>query len=192
MYATRESWLQALMQALLPMLEEVEPGSTANADKWRVSVGFPGGGSKTKRIGECWPASASSGALQEIFISPILPDAKSVDHVLLHEMVHAADGNKSGHRGPFAKMAKALGLVGKMTATVAGDALRVKLDAITEKLGPYPHSALSFKDRKKQSTRLLKCKCPECGYIIRTTAKWADVAMPQCSNGHETVEFEPA
>ncbi len=189
MYATREQWLQALMQALAPLLEAVTPGSTSAMENWRVSVGFPGGGSARKRIGECWPSTASAAQLQEIFISPVLGDAVSVDHVLLHEMVHAADGNKSGHRGAFAKMAKALGLVGKMTATSAGPDLRVKLNEITARLGPYPHSALNLSSRVKQTTRLVKCECPDCGYIIRTTAKWIEQGVPICKNGHAPIRF---
>jgi hypothetical protein len=35
--------------------------------------------------------------------------------------------------------------------------------------------------RKKQGTRLIKCECPECGYIARVTAKWLDEAgAPIC------------
>ena len=33
---------------------------------------------------------------------------------------------------------------------------------------------------KKQSARMLKAECPECGYTIRLTKKWADVGLPSC------------
>ena len=33
---------------------------------------------------------------------------------------------------------------------------------------------------KKQSTRMLKAECPECGYTIRLSKKWADVGLPNC------------
>jgi hypothetical protein len=33
---------------------------------------------------------------------------------------------------------------------------------------------------KKQSTRMLKAECLECGYTIRLTKKWADVGLPSC------------
>lgn len=33
---------------------------------------------------------------------------------------------------------------------------------------------------KKQSTRMLKVHCPECGYTVRTTQKWLDVGPPLC------------
>jgi hypothetical protein len=34
---------------------------------------------------------------------------------------------------------------------------------------------------KKQTTRLLKCECAECGYTARVTAKWIkDSGAPMC------------
>ena len=32
----------------------------------------------------------------------------------------------------------------------------------------------------KQTTRMLKCECPACGYTVRTTRKWLDIAVPTC------------
>ena len=29
-------------------------------------------------------------------------------------------------------------------------------------------------------TRLLKCRCPACGYTVRVTRKWLKVAVPSC------------
>lgn len=31
---------------------------------------------------------------------------------------------------------------------------------------------------EKQGTRLLKCRCASCGYTVRTTRKWLDLAGP--------------
>ena len=33
---------------------------------------------------------------------------------------------------------------------------------------------------KKQSTRMLKAECPECGYTIRLSKRWADMGLPSC------------
>jgi hypothetical protein len=68
----REAYLTNLMHALAPLLEESLRGATATMDTWRVSVGFPGGGNRRTRIGECWGHTASSQGLTEIFISPVL------------------------------------------------------------------------------------------------------------------------
>lgn len=38
------------------------------------------------------------------------------------------------------------------------------------------------KDQAKQPTRMLKCFCENCGYTIRATAKWLNIAIPNCPN----------
>lgn len=183
--ANREQWLTLLMTNLASYMEEVEPSSTGKMAAWRVSCGWPGGGSRRKRIGECWSQTCSKGGMVEMFISPLLESPGDIDHVLLHEMVHASVGTKCGHRGPFAKLARKLGLKGKLTSTFAGPELRERLDAIVADMPAYPHSAINPKDvdRKVQSTRMVKCRCDECGYIIRTTRKWLDKGVPFCFCG---------
>ena len=181
----REQWLTALMHALAPMCEEQLHGSTGNIATWRVSVGFHGGGAKCKTIGQCWSSTASKDGHTEIFISPVLGTAQEVDHVLLHEMVHASLGIKEGHGKAFGRMARGLGLEGKLTATTCGVALRERLNQLTEALGPYPHASLNLAEsgRKKQTTRLLKASCPDCGYTVRLTQKWVDKGLPVCPCG---------
>lgn len=182
----RESYLTALMHALY--VDVLSPVITRLAmdepdtSKWRVSCSWPSK-SIRKRIGECWSETASADGLHEMFISPMLADVKALDHVLLHEMVHAVVGTAAGHKGPFAKLAKAVGLEGKMTSTTPGAALREQLDAIAAKLGAYPHAALSPNEGKKQTTRLLKIQCPICGCTARITQKWADVGRLSCPDG---------
>ena len=68
-----------------------------------------------------------------------------------------------------------------MRSTQAGTQLTTRLNALCEELGPYPHAPLDANapDRKKQSTRLLKCGCRMCGYTIRITQKWVkNVGLP--------------
>lgn len=43
------------------------------------------------------------------------------------------------------------------------------------------------REGKKQATRLLKAVCPECGYTIRVTQKWASQGLPVCPT--DLVEF---
>jgi hypothetical protein len=89
-----------------------------------------------------------------------------------------------------------------MTATVASPELLDYINwTLLPKLGAYPHGAITGRgeivvpptepgdkpvilrpdDRpKKQSTRLLKAECPQCGYTIRLSKKWADLGLPTC------------
>lgn len=173
MSTTREQWLTAAVDALAPLYAEV--GETL--PEVRVSVGWPGGrGAKNTVIGQCWHPEAASDGVAQLFISPVLADSTRVLDVLAHELIHALDRNASGHRGRFAKVAKAIGLTGKMTATVAGEDLKARLDGIAEGLGEYPHAALKAggPGTKKQTTRMLKVECQSSGYTLRTTRKWLE------------------
>lgn len=182
-YSTREAWLVAAVEELGAIFAEV--GETLPAV--RVSVGWPGGnGRKNAVIGQCWSTAASADKVAQLFVSPVLDDAVRVLDVLAHELVHAIDDCQSGHKGRFAKIAKAIGLEGKMTATVAGDDLKVRLGAILDTLGAYPHAALAAAQGadgpKKQTTRQLKVECAEgSGYKVRMTRQWLDeVGAPIC------------
>ena len=180
MSATREEWLESLAERVAPLLSMPVP-------KVRLSVGFPGGRARGrgKRIGECWDTAASSDGSAAIFVSPTIADAATAAHVLVHEMIHAAVGVKHGHRGPFRRVALAIGLTGKMTATTATPELADKLAEIVDEIGPYPHAALNadLSGRKKQSTRMKKITCGACGYTARTTEKWLAVGTPVCPCG---------
>ena len=181
---TREEWLNAALTELRPLFQ-AKAQATIPADT-RVSVGFPGGGSARKRIGECWPRARSKDGVNEIFISPVLQDPMRMLDVLAHEAIHAIDDCVSGHKKPFKTIALAVGLTGKMTATVAGEELKKELEAIVERLPKLSHGALDLNGRKKQPTRLLKLECESCGMIIRTTSKWIEqTGNPLCACGGE-------
>lgn len=182
----REEWLTAYMGELAKtLMEPARKGSTADIKNWRISCGWPGGGSARTAIGQCWSVKSSNDGTTQMFISPLLASAEEVDHVILHEMVHASVGLECGHKGDFRKFATQLGMTGKMTATTAGPELRKALNAITKKLGKYPHAGMkpTDTDRKKQTTRMIKLECGDCGYVARTTQKWLDVGVPTCCCG---------
>lgn len=164
MKRTREAWLQ---QAIKILKEGVF--KRHRVPKVKVSVGFPQGGRGGKRIGEHWVPEASDDKVGSIFISPILDDAVRVLDVLVHELVHASVGNKAGHGPKFKKVALAVGLAGQMRSTEAGPELKVKLQDVLKDLGAYPHAKLNLTKgpTKKQSTRMVKMECMECGYIVR-------------------------
>lgn len=182
MTTTREEWLnKALHKHVAPLL--AKHGATVPKD-CLVSVGFPGGGSARKRIGECWPRERSSKKVNEIFINPTISDnpVRMLD-ILVHEAIHAADNCESGHKGFFMRTAKAVGLEGKMTATHAGTELNAWIHAAIKKLPKLDHSKLDLSGRKKQTTRMVKVECMDCGYTLRTTQKWIDIGVPTCCCG---------
>jgi len=173
----RETYLENAIAELRPLFKA--QGATI-PKKVRVTCGWPSksaGRSSKRRIGECWSADASGDKTVEVIISMVIDQPLAALDILTHELVHAAVGNECGHKGPFRKLALALGLTGKMTATVAGETLTKELKAIVKRLGRYPHSSIDFSSRKIQSTRLLRAKCcdTDCGMIFRTTSKWLEI-----------------
>lgn len=198
-FSTREAWLLGLTQLLestfktagapIPRHQVKAHHRTADGLNVRFSCGWPSTNRK-KRIGECWSKTASRDGHYEIFISPLLEDPLKVAAVVVHELCHAAVDTKCGHKGPFKTLATKIGLEGPMTSTYAGEPLKAKLATMIEQLGPYPHAELMDRDpeKKKQTTRLIKCTCDQCGYVVRTTRAWIEKALPACINieEHET------
>ncbi len=161
-------------------------------ERIRLTCGFPshnGLGRKRRVVGQCWSPVCSTTGHVEIFVPPTIDDSADVAAVLVHELVHAAVGVEAGHGGTFRKVAIAIGLEGPMRSTIAGAALRERLNALSEKLGPYPHSSLCPDAQlrshapPKQSTRMLKLACPVCSYTVRTTRKWISFGLPVCPCG---------
>ena len=185
----REQWLNECIQKLRPEFEQFGHPLPA---KIRASCSWPsksGLAVKKKRIGEAWSSKNSADQSCEVFISPVLKDPIEVAATLVHELVHCAIGVEEGHKGKFCRLAKALGLEGKMTATHASKELALHLQQLTEAIGPYPHAELTHSNAaKKQSCRLLKVVC-ECGCVVRMTRKWLDeVGPPTCGCGSAMVE----
>jgi hypothetical protein len=178
---TREEWLSAMLHTrVAPLL--ARHGATVPAD-CKVSVGFPGGGSARKRIGEAWPRSRSKIGVNEIFLNPVMSDVAKVVDVLVHEAIHAADNCVSGHKGFFRKTAKAVGLEGKMTSTHAGATLREWIQIQISTMPVFDYGSLDLTGRKKQTTRMRKFSCGSCGAVWRMSGKWSPFQCPCCDSG---------
>ncbi|HEY7822709.1 MAG TPA: transcription elongation protein SprT [Acidimicrobiia bacterium] len=178
-FKTREEWLMAFTKASRPVFKKL---GYEIPDNVRMSVGFTSTGARGKRIGECWSDLCSEDGAFEIFIDPKIGDASRVADILTHELIHATVGLAAGHKKPFVDCMKAVGLIGKPTATTAGVDWHKWADPIIEKLGALPHAAIKPSNgAKKQSTRMIKCECPDCGFTMRTTAKWLEtVSWVRC------------
>jgi hypothetical protein len=173
---TREQWLEIAVK------EVALANPSITLPPVKVSCSWPGGGSARKRIGECWAKSASQGKINEIFISPKLEDPARVVSVLVHEMAHAIDDCKNGHKAAFIKIGKSLGLEGKPTQMELPTALAAALaNAVIAKAGAFPHRRLDMSGRKKQTTRMIKCECGSCGAVWRMSQKVIDMVDGEMS-----------
>jgi len=166
----RESWLTEAAQFILDDL--IAPNCPLPETPFRVSVGFPSG-RQNNVLAQCWKKEASADGHTEIFVTPTCSDSLEILASLTHELIHYSDNCESGHQHHFARVARAVGLEGRLTATVAGDALRDVLQSYIDLLGPIPHGKLDpgKSGKKKQGTRMLKVSCSDCGFHFRTTDK---------------------
>lgn len=89
---TREEWLRRACARL--SAEVFAPTGFALPPDVRVSCSWPGSGSPSKRIGECWSRAASEQGVNEVFISPKIDDPLRVLDILVHEGIHAIDDCK--------------------------------------------------------------------------------------------------
>lgn len=198
-YPTREAWMLAAVKAFTPRFK----AAGVELPPVRISIGWPGGrGNKQHVVGQCWHPATVSDGIPAVFVSPRQKTPVEVLDTILHELVHAAGA--FGHEGQFAKIGKAVGLQKPWKSTPPSEELKVELEALSEKLGPFGHASihgdsvggggpvLAGEDGPPvQSTRMLKVVCQEQhdngdldGYLVRTTRKWLEAGLPQCPEGH--------
>lgn len=167
---TREDWLTRATDRLRPRFAAL---GQPIPDAVRVAVGFPSRGAmavRKRRLGECWAPAASVDGVAQLFVSPVLATPLDVLGVLMHELAHAATPG-AGHRGPFTRLIRGLGLAGKPTATEPGPELAAELVALARAIGPLPHAALNVRSRPRQTTRMRKLTCSRCGFIARAALR---------------------
>lgn len=201
----RETWLNQMAEKIAPSFTAL--GKTV--PPFRVSIGFTGHGARGNARGECWNNMMSADRRFEIFITPDQDDSLTVASILTHELCHAAVGFKHRHKGDFASTMKALGFVAPWTTATPTDQFKALVAPFIAELGEVPQAALMFRQlargkggkagkggeggdgdgdgeesnsnyKKRQSTRMLKAACAECGYTVRLTKKWALVGAPHC------------
>lgn len=185
-FPTREEWLGVAALEVAPIFEAAGFKLPALL---RFSCSWPAGsrGNSKKILGQCIAPDASADGTTEVYVVPTIADKMMALKVLVHELVHAAVGVRFGHGKVFASACKRLGLEGKPAHALPGAELTAQLEAILEKLGDYPHAPVNLDGRKKQSTRMLKAVCPETGYTVRLTKKWADIGLPISPAGVQMV-----
>ena len=124
----------------------------------------------------------------------------NMGETLLHELAHAEnchqgiqDCDKSGrrHNKKFKTMAEKLGLTVEKAGSLGwaytdlAEPGKQFLEGIKFDRSIFEMFRKGASKSGKQSTRLLKCECPDCGYVVRTTQKWLDIGVPTCPCGTE-------
>lgn len=147
-----------------------------------------------------WTPGAKKTSLHEINLSAEHLREHNMGETLIHELAHAenhhlniADTDKTGrrHNKKFKDMAEKLGLVVTQSKSLGfaftdlGEPAKKFLDGIKFDRQLFELCRIEPSSKTKEGTRLLKCQCPECGYVVRTTQKWLDVGVPTCACGTE-------
>ncbi|MGY4832241.1 transcription elongation protein SprT [Burkholderia pyrrocinia] len=222
----RETWLNSMAALMAPRFAELGKP----LPKFRVTIGWTSGGKNDNATGECWSPRVSEDEHFEIFLTPRRSDSMAVACTLAHELTHAAVGLAEGHKGEFARVARALGFTGRLTHAQQPPALQAWIQPMIDKLGALPHAAImpdrpralidlsallgdtkrkpvedgdddgddegTGKDEPlnnkppRQSTRMHKTECTECGYTARVSAKWLKVGAPLCPAGHGPMDYD--
>ena len=183
---TREEWLLKASTKLNNLF--LDHGAVI--PDHRVSMSWPIGNYK-KVIGQYFPPSLAADGIASVYISPSLPCSRTILEAYVHELVHACTPG-DGHGKAFGRLARSVGLIGKLTATKAGEGLALRLNAIVLEQGEIPSAQVNYtRLTKKQKTRLVKVKCNNCGYTCRVTNKWIVlVGTPICRcNGAAMAEI---
>ena len=192
----REAWLQSAVAKLRPIFR----GHGYEVPELQVSVGWPssgGLGTRKRTIGQCWFGETTADKKPQLFISPLLDEVvepQGVLPTLIHEICHVCAGSDAKHGPKFVKVMKRLGLEGKPTMMNANEELIERLKLMAKELGAFSHSKIipSPKDPKKQTTRMKKCECEDCGYIARTVQKWLEIGAPICPCNKKPMKIELA
>ena len=175
----RETWLNMMIDKAVPMFDNAGFKISDIRSRLKVSCSMMIGQRKSSKfgaIGMHLPTEWNKEKNHEMLISPTLDNGVQVVGVLIHEMCHAIQrhmyGNTVGAHGKeFRQIATSVLLTGKMTATTESPELKIIIENWITEIGKYPHSEIKLSGRKKQSTRMLKLECEQCGFIAR------------CSNG---------
>lgn len=147
---TREEWLVEATKKLEGRYFNQAPRLIPK--KLAVSCGIPKG--PNNAIGQCWDPRVSKDGTTHIFICPSLDNPFEILATLLHELVHACVGLAEGHSGEFARLARRVGLKGKLTATFVDKDSETGhfFQEIITQLGDYPHRAMVKTKQKKKPT----------------------------------------
>lgn len=171
-YTDREAYLTEGADQIIDLFSD---NHFSDMPKFRVSVGYAPRHRGGRVLGVCINAEASADGHFEVFINPSIDSSYQALDILCHELCHVADRNENGHRGRFVRIARGIGLEGKLTQCLAGSTLKGKLEEIISLLGEYPHGAIDIDFTKKQSTRMLKVSCGNCDFHFRTSRKNVDM-----------------
>ena len=179
--ATREEWMMRCVEIARPLFAEQD----ALLPSVRVSLAPPHQ-NKMRAIGLCWHPGTCADDAREVWVSSALDEPLKVAATLVHELCHACLPGEEGHGRNFKKLATAMGLAGKATATYGSEEFN---EAWTEHLkaaGPMPGAAFTSvgmivgKRKPQKSTPKKNVTCPVCGFFAKVRVDQMHIGRLRC------------
>lgn len=145
-------------------------------------TGFSSSGRRTRNIAESW--SQDGGKSFVIFVRPDHNDEFEVAAAIAHQMCRISVWDKDDHGFLFRHLAVSIGLRGRKSESPPGNLFRELVGPVLEQTGAMPSQAIEHADvaqKTRQTTRMVKVTCADCGYIARVSRKWLnEVGPPLC------------
>ncbi|MCG8450025.1 MAG: hypothetical protein MI725_10670 [Pirellulales bacterium] len=174
----REKWLRDVASGMTGWFDDL--GFPLPA--FEVRSGFPSVGMRSPNISESW--TQDDGASYVVFIRPDRSEAFDVAAALAFQLCHIAVGKRDSHGHLFRHLAISIGLRGTKTESPPGVLFKEIVTPVLEQAGDLPSPEITPTDKDKrtrQTARLLKVACQECGYVVRVSRKWLEgVGPPHC------------
>lgn len=162
---------------------------TVSPDQICVTVQSKG---RKQAVGWFWPEkwqTDKKSTVHEINMSAECLQSHDMGELMLHELAHAEnnvlgikDCSGRQHNKKFKAMAERLGLLVHARAKSVGYGYTDLADGAKTFLAKIKFDSAIFQAYRggkaakngKVGSRLVKCECSACGYIVRTTNKWLE------------------
>ena len=166
-HGTREEWCEAIAARLIPQLEAV--GIQPIGDDRQVRFAIAPLGRTT--LGVCYGSSKSVDGDTNLITINSDADSMELTRTLIHELLHAFDDCKSGHRGRWKKWAETIG-ISRCGHDMDGLAEQMCQEAFALVGEPVKHRQTQSKDKQRPPSQV-KFECLLCGLHIHMPARSA-------------------
>ena len=205
---TRAEWLERVCGRAMATRPDIY--AKVDLDLVDFDTAYTSQGKRSGLYGEAFANEPEGGGKAQIIMSGVHTDPFEIAVTVCHELLHIECGDV-GHGGTFRTKSLALGVDDPKYWADQSDEFKAWIEDLISDAGPMPirpslpggkpkvaRTKLPKPDATeseepegissappKQSTRMLKLECGECGFICRTTAKWVRDVMrcpyPECS-----------
>ena len=176
--SSREQWLAGVSRAIAGWLQTMG----APLPPCRVISGFPSRGRRSYNIAEAYPEE--DGLSFRLVVNPDATDPVQIAAAIAQQLAAIAAGSDQGAQYRFRQLAVSMGLRGTKRESPPGLLFGELVEPVLRTAGPLPTAdtpATPILAIPKQSSRLVRVACSQCGYVVRVARKWLmEMGPPHC------------